>query len=222
MRAGGRLSITGYSCLEMLRAPKYLSLDMDTLSMTEDFDDLEKKVIRIAEIAKKLPDNLQQQGFEFLLSTLMTPKISETAHGATDEKATKKPAPPREFTVPIDVRAFMQQYNVPEENLQKLFYIRDGEIRATYKIRTTKKAKAQIQIAELAALESALQGEKFEFSFENVRVKCKDHKCYDQPNFAKIFRNNSNHFKNLSDEEHVELSPDGKASLAETILELSK
>ena len=44
----------------------------------------------------------------------------------------------------------------------------------------------------------------------------------DKTNFKTNFRNNKALFKGLDDEEHVELSADGKAELAEAILELVK
>jgi hypothetical protein len=124
--------------------------------------------------------------------------------------------------IPIDVRAFLQQQNVPEECLGKLFFMEGTEVRPIYKITTTMKSKAQLQLALLTSLENALKGGKFEFSIETVRQKCIDHLCYDSANFKRYFKNNSKLFKDLSDEEHVELSPEGKVELAETISEIAK
>ncbi len=185
--------------------------------MDEEIEELAKRAVKIAE---KLPDKFQEKGFEVLLNAFLrgTPRSVDAESG----KEATPPAPQKAFLVPIDVRAFLQQYDVPEESLSKLFYIHGNEIRPTYKISSTKKATAQTQIAVLTALESALLAGKFGFSFEAVRERCKEHKCYDAANFAKTFKNRSNLFKSLSDEEHVELSPDGKAELAETIAELSK
>jgi hypothetical protein len=141
-----------------------------------------------------------------------------------EEQPEKKAETANEFVLPIDVRAFLQTYSIPEENIAKLFLIVGNEIRPKYKITTTKKATAQIQVALLAALENALRtaGNKFEFSVEDVRERCQNYKAYDPPNFKKHFKDNENLFKSLSDEGHVELSPDGQTELAEAIVAVAK
>ncbi len=208
--------------LENIGEHGYIWRNFDAFAMTEEMDELEKRMVRIAEIASKLPEKFQQRAFEFLLNSLVSQVPKSPLEAQITEKKDAKIVSPKEFTMPIDVRAFLQQYSVPEESLLKLFYSHGAEIRGTFKIRTTKKATAQLQISELTALQNALLGGKFEFSYGVVREECKEHKCYDTANFAKTFKNNPGFFKSLSDEEHVELSPDGKAALAETILELAK
>jgi len=150
--------------------------------MDEEIEELAKRAVKVAE---KLPEKFQEKGFEvlpnaFLLRELPSPSPPERKEGP--------PAARKEFIVPIDVRAFLQQYNVPEESLTKLFFMHEKEVRPIYKIKTTKKAIAQTQIALLAALESALKGGKFEFGLEDVRQRCKDLGAYDAPNFTSIFR----------------------------------
>jgi hypothetical protein len=94
------------------------------------------------------------------------------------------------------------------------------EIQRIYQLSTTKKAVAQMQVTLLTALENALKpGGKFEFSMEVVKTRCKDdYGAYDLANFKANFKKNAKLFKSLDDEEHVELSTDGKAELAEAIL----
>lgn len=98
------------------------------------------------------------------------------------------------------------------------------EIRPTYKITTTKKSIAQIQIALLTALENAMrkQGNKFEFSKEDVRTRCQNYNVYDQANFTAHFKNNAKLFKNLDNEEKIELSPEGQTELADVITSVAK
>jgi hypothetical protein len=103
-----------------------------------------------------------------------------------------------------------------------LFLTQGNDVRPTYKIQTTKKAQAQIQIALLSALENALRGSKFDFNIENIRQRCKDLRCYDSANFDSIFKRNIALFKGLQDAEHVELSPDGRSELAEAITAIAK
>jgi len=81
-----------------------------------------------------------------------------------------------------------------------------------------------MQIALLTALENALRakGNKFEFAVETVRQRCKNHTVYDRPNFAATFSRHESYFISLGDEEHVELSPEGKTELAEVILTVAK
>jgi hypothetical protein len=192
--------------------------------VTGNLDKLEEAIKKIIVLVEKLPERYREKAFEVLLEAQLVgksveqPMAYETPKPST-EAETRTPA---KFTMPIDVRAFLQQYNVPEEKLQKLFFMQDNEIRPIYSIHTTKRAKAQIQIALLIALENALKGGRFEFNRESVRVKCKELKCLDTANFQAIFKTNSSLFKSLDDPEHVEISPDGKVELAEAILEIAK
>src|SRR6266516_652455 len=178
--------------------------------MEEELEELAKQAAKIAE---KVPEKFQTQCFEILFQSFITSRLPSQppskAEGESKAEANLKPS--AEFVVPIDVRAFLQQNNVPEESLPKLFLMQGNEVRPTYKIQTTKKAKAQIQIAMLTALENALRGSKFDFDIENIRQRCKDLRCYDSPNFDSIFKRNMGLFKGLEDVEHVELSPDGRA-----------
>src|SRR6266571_5385673 len=190
--------------------------------MEEEYEKLAKEAAKIAEtiIAEKVPDKFQEKCFEILFQSFIAGRSPSQAPPEADKAAAKdeaSPKPSAEFVVPIDVRAFLQQNNVPEESLPKLFLMQGTDVRPTYKIKTTKKAKAQIQIALLTALENALRGGKFEFDTENIRQRCKDLRCYDSPNFVSIFKANTALFKSLADVVHVELSPDGRAELAEAI-----
>ncbi len=190
--------------------------------MEEELEELAKQAAKIAE---KVPDKFQEKCFEILFQSFISGRLPPQAPkmGALEEGKEGVPSgPPAEFIVPIDVRAFLQQQSVAEETLPKLFLMQGNDVRPTYKIKTHKKAKAQIQLATLTALESALKGGKFEFSVEGIRQKCKDHRCYDAPNFTATFKKNTALFKSMSDEDHVELSAEGKAELAETITEMAK
>lgn len=189
------------------------------LIMSAKNEGLEKLAKDAAEIASKLPEKFQEKGFEVVLNYLLGGKpilpITE------ETKQTEETAKPK-FVVPIDVRAFLQQFNVAEEKLQKLFLMQGNEVRPIYQVETTKKATAQVQIAALKALESALKGGKFEFSVEGVRQACKEFRAYDGANFNSIFKKNMKLFKDMDDKEHVELSPDGKSELADAITEIAK
>ena len=136
-------------------ALKYLFLIPNPSIMVEELDDLEKQVTKIASIAQKLPEKFQEKGFEILLNALLYGRTPQQVATGGEGKPAALPAAAGKFTIPIDVRAFLQQFNVPEEALSKLFFIHGSEIRPTYKISTTKKAEAQTQIAVLTALESA-------------------------------------------------------------------
>ncbi len=187
-------------------------------------EELENKIKEFVEISEKQPESYRVKCFEVLLTNYLTsgkipPANENNKQIITDQMATEQPT--KKFVIPIDVRAFLQQYNLPEESIQKMFLIEGEEIRPIYSIETTKKADAQTQIALLTALENALKPNgKFEFSIENVRERCNEHKVYDKTNFSTTFKNKKKLFKDMTEEEHVELSPDGKAELAEVILEI--
>ena len=187
--------------------------------MDEDLESLAKEAARIAQT---LPDQFQQKCFEVLLNSFVAGKVPPDKTPAGEDATKKNGGKPSVFVVPLSVRAFMQQYSVPEENLSKLFLMQANDVVPTYKLQTTKKATAQTQIAVLTALENALKGGKFKFGVEDVRKRCDDHRCYDKANFASTFKKRKDLFRSQTDPEHVELSPDGKAELAETITEMAK
>lgn len=183
-----------------------------------DFAELEKTIQDIITLVEKLDEKYRQKCFEVLLDFYLHKEIQPATKPEPTEEA-KKQKDEEQFIIPIDVRAFLQTYGVPEETIGKLFLIEKNETRPVYKITTTKKSEAQIQLALLTALENAVQkqGNKFEFSIEKVREQCQSQKVYDRANFKANFRNNKKLFKSLDDEEHVELSPEGQTELAEVI-----
>lgn len=185
-------------------------------------EDLESKIKEFIEIADKFDERYRQKIFEVLLTSYLrgTQAPEEVSEKVEIVAPTLTLTPTQKFVIPIGVKAVLQQYNVPEEDIEKLFVIEGNEIQPKFKITTTNKSDAQLQVAMLTALENALRpGGKFEFSMETVRTRCKgDYAIYDSANFKKHFKDNAKLFKNLDDEEHVELSPDGKAELADVIL----
>ena len=187
-------------------------------------EELATKLKEFVGIAEELPERYREKCFEVLLRDYLwgLRETSGSESRPTRAEPLDKASVPK-FVVPIGVRALLQQYDISEDLIPKMFVVEGGDIQSAYKLKTTKMAEAQIQLALLTALESALKpGGKFEFAMETVRQRCRDHAVYDQPNFKTIFKNNSRLFKSLKDEDHVELSVDGKAELAETVLAVTK
>lgn len=185
-----------------------------------NFEKLEQDVSKIVKISEKIPEKYQAKCFEILLNQLVSGYQEPS-------QIPKLPSPPVkkqtfDFQIPIEVRAFLRQFSIDEGKIFELFLITGkDEIVPTFKIRTTVISKAQIQIALMVALENTLkQTERFQFSIEEVRQRCQDNKVYDRKNFQNHFNNNKKLFKDLSDKEHVLLSPYGKEKLAEVINEL--
>jgi len=183
-------------------------------------EELESKIKEFIDVAEKFDERYRQKIFEVLLINYLRGTQAPKEDPEKVETPIPPVIPPQKFVIPIGVRAVLQQYNVPEETIQKLFLVEGTEIQRIYKLTTTKKATAQMQVALLTALENGLKPSgKFEFSIEVVKNRCKDdYGAYDPPNFKAVFKKNAKLFKSLDDEEHVELSTDGKAELAEAIL----
>jgi hypothetical protein len=181
-------------------------------------EELEGKIKDLIELAEKFAEPYRQKIFEVLLADYL--RTVQEPEAPPQVELIAPAVVPQKFVIPIGVRAVLQQYNVPEEVIQKLFLVEGTEIQRIYKLSTTKKAVAQMQVTLLTALENALKpGGKFEFSMEVVKTRCKDdYGAYDLANFKANFKKNAKLFKSLDDEEHVELSTDGKAELAEAIL----
>lgn len=189
---------------------------------TEEPDELEQMVTRAAALADKVPEKYREKAFELLLQSFLGSGPPAPAKPEEAKREEGAGAVKREFKMPIELRALFSQYNVPEDSLQKLFEIEGTTVVPKFALKTAKKARAQIQLALMVALENLLKGGKLEFNVETVRIRCKEHRAYDSANFGSYFKRSSGLFKSLDDEEHVELAPDGKQELAQTITELAK
>lgn len=184
-------------------------------------DELSQEIQRILDIVEKLPEEYRLKTYEILLkASVMKTNIGEVTRVKLDETIDVTEIKSEPLIVPIDVKAFFAQNSLSEEVIQKLFLVQGSEIRPIYKLKTTKKATAQIQVACLVALENALNGNKFEFSIKDVRSRVDELKALDKSNFIPIFTRKKDLFTSLDDDEHVPLSPAGKTELADTIEEL--
>jgi hypothetical protein len=146
--------------------------------------------------------------------------IKNDTKGSTKE--TKTEFLKQTLILPIDVKAFLNQYSIDEGVLKKLYFIEGNNVRHIYNLKVDKKAAAEIQHALLISLENALTNGEFRFNIEELRKRCKDLKCFDSANFTAILKKNSSLFKSLDDEEAIFLSTDGKAELADVVEELVK
>ena len=136
----------------------------------------------IVTLSDNVPEKYQQICFELLLRFSLGGKITKTHDSENNIRETQEetPTPPiKDYKVPIDVKAFLNQYTMTEEVLWKLFIIEGEEIRPIYSLKDTQKSKVQIQYALLLALENALINGKFETDIESVRTRCKNEKTYD-------------------------------------------
>lgn len=187
----------------------------------DNLPNLEKYLTEITKLVEKIPESYRIKAFEILLNHVLSgAKLEVKSENVI--KTESKSLEEYSFQIPIEVRAFLRQFTIPEEKINDLFLITgQQEIAPTYKLKTTKAASAQIQLAVLTALENTLKGDgKFEFSIEDIRKRCNDYRCYDIRNFMTNFSNKKQLFKDLTDSEHVMLSPHGKEYLAEVLNEL--
>lgn len=181
-------------------------------------DQLEKIIREIIELINKFPEKYQP----ILLNVLLRDSLEMSRKSIFPETQVVAPDEISEFIIPIDVRAFLIQYDLSEKIIHQLYLIEKNQITQLWRLKTTKKSLAQIQIALLNAFENALQIGKFEFSYEEVRNRCKEEMVYDSINYSTIFRTYSDYFKSFDDKEHIALSPDGKEALANAMLELAR
>ncbi|HSV50261.1 MAG TPA: hypothetical protein VLH35_08080, partial [Candidatus Acidoferrales bacterium] len=123
-----------------------------------------------------------------------------------------------------ETKIFLEQNNITEQVLSKLFVKEKGEIHPIYKITEPKRPKAQIQMALLTAFEGALKGTTgtFEFSVSTVRQRCMNIKMYDGRDFFINFMDSAGLFGSLNNYEVIKLSDNGKAELAKIVAVLSE
>jgi hypothetical protein len=107
--------------------------------------------------------------------------------------------------------------------LNNLFYKQNEVIEPLYEdVKTTRMAEAQIRVALLIAMKTAIPSGEFEAPVDVIRAECRDRKSYDQANFAANFKNNESLFdgKYGKDTTSLRLSEDGRKELAQLIKEL--
>ncbi|CAI9831678.1 hypothetical protein IBTHAUMO2_360001 [Nitrosopumilaceae archaeon] len=188
--------------------------DQDRPSGTTRLEAQVREAVRLAQI---VPEEYRAMALELLLKLLCS----------TDSSVYNVPAYVGEsidnrYNLPVSVASFMARFNIPESNINHYFSITGpDEIAPKYVIKNRSAARSQIQIACMKALERALDDGLFEFSYEDVRVACKEHDCFDDNNFHGNFKRKYKLFKSLDDKEHVVLSPLGKEYLADLLDELS-
>lgn len=186
---------------------------------------LKVPIQEIINLSNGIEERYREKCFEVLLNYYLYSNGSFKFTSVTPQKEEEKvTSSANENELPLDIQAFLQQNEIPNNVVAKLFLRKKNDVRAIYKIKESKKATAQMQIALLTAFENALVNPEkaFEFSIEAIRKRCNEHNIYDSANFSKTFRTNANLFKDLDDEEHVKLTPDGKTELAEALLAVAK
>ncbi len=202
--------------------------------------DIKDKILEIASIAKKCPENLQEKCFEVLLKDFLEkqsrfigkakPPPSGEGSEPGDEEDLKKVVEPQQGDIPekdlhLKARKFLKSNSLTIDHINQVFYKEGDEIRPLYDdLKTTKASESQIRIALLHALKNALSSGEFEFNGEEVRSECQIRKCYDPPNFTAAFKNYKDRFENFEKYQKkspvIRLGVQGKSTLAEIIRDL--
>jgi hypothetical protein len=179
----------------------------------------EEELKKIVDLVNVVPQEYRLKCFELLLRHALRGEatIPPLTFVPTPPSSPATVTPQKPFVLAIDVKAFLSQYGLDESLLWKYFHAEGNEVRPIYKLKTHKKAKAQIEHALMMALESALVTGQFQVELEALRTRCNEQKCYDVPNFMKNLKGNSRLFKSVAGEQPLSLSPDGKSELAELL-----
>ena len=202
---------------------------------------LKQKIVEFVALTKDCPENLQEKCFELLLADYLQqlrPKAPSEAEVAKqpkftsdeDKKEGESQKTPQQSDIAetdlhVKARQFLKKSGLTIEHINQLFYKEEGNFLPLYDdLKTTKAAESQIRVALLHALLSGMHTGDFEFNGESVRNEVQIRKCFDQPNFATIFKKNSELFEGFSNYSKtsptIRLGAGGKARLAEVIKEL--
>lgn len=176
---------------------------------------LEERIKEAVSLAKTAPPEYREKTFEILLKILCSPNTYVKPlldSGDADD----------EYKLPTHVEAFVKQFDISESNIKDHFVINGSDdIVKKYTIENNTMSRSQIEIACMLALENALHGAKFEFSFEEAKTACEENHCFDKYHFMKNFKNRRNMFKSLDMKENIELTSDGKKYLKDLLIKLS-
>lgn len=167
---------------------------------------------QIVTLANSVPEAFRQKAFELLLAHEL-----QQGNNHHQEPPATAPLPPiwaENASLPIDVKALFNQYHLDLGLLPRLFHIEGGDVRPIYKLNENTKVKAELNHALLMALENAIRTGQFQVEVEALRNRCQEQKCYDMANFMRHLRKNSRLFKNISNDQPLILSTEGKAQLS--------
>lgn len=203
------------------------------------YEELKAEIKQIIEITKECPAELQQRCFEILLDNYLqkfkpaksVQKVTVQNEDTVDEiavennEASASSSDITESDFHVKVRKFFQLNNINVTDLNRIYYKENGQLLPYYEsMHSTKMSECQIRLTLLTAFEAGFASGDFVVNGEVVRKRCQELKCYDAPNFATIYKNNSIIFDNWTDKydkntEYV-LSVEGKKQLAQTLIKI--
>jgi len=183
----------------------------------------QKQLKEILELVETVPEKFQVKFFEIILNSTLnkSPQVSDSETIPVKKVDDKQPIKKTKFVLPIDVKAFLGQYDISEELIWKCFFIENEEIRSIYKLKTTKKKDVQKQHTLMMCLENAIINGQFEVNIEALRENLKELKDYDSVNFSTNIKSFAKLFKEVNKVKNLSLSPDGKSELADLLEILS-
>lgn len=193
----------------------------NTTPEPNQFEKYRKPIQNIITFTDTIDGEYREKCFEVLLNHYLSGgELTEKNGGSTEAP---KDAVFTFENLSSETKVFLEQNNITLQTLEKLFTKEKGEIHPIYKITEPRRAKAQIQIALLTALENALKGASgsFEFSVNTVRQRCMDIKMYDGRDYYINFMDSAGLFGNLN-YEVIKLSATGKTELACIVTAFSK
>lgn len=180
-----------------------------------------EELAELIELSRCVPEEFQLECFAALLSHTLDLKAHvgrEVEEGSLVRKEIGAIAPRQPgFVLPIDVKAFLTQYDLDTDSLWRVFLADAGQVRPLYQLEATKKVDAQIQHALMMALENALQTGEFKVGVEALRTRCQERKSYDPKNYLRNFRTRAELFRAVEGVEELVLSPVGKSELADLL-----
>ena len=184
------------------------------------YEKYRKPIQDIINFTDTIDGEYREKCFEILLNHYLTPDAP--TNNASNTEAPRRDALNLE-DMSSETKVFLGQNNITADMINRIFVKEKGEVHPTYKLTETRRAKAQIQIALLTALENALRGPSgiFEFSVNAVRQRCIDIKMYDGRDFYINFMDAAGLFGSLN-YETIKLSATGKTELAAIVVALSK
>ena len=197
---------------------------METIAETppqvNENEKFRKPIQDIINLTNTIDEKYREKCFEVLLNYYLLNNAGMKSRSSVEEH--KNDARGIQ-DLPSDLKAFLEQNNVSEEILDKLFLREKGEVRPKYKITEKRKAAAQIQIALLTAFENAMvtPNAAFEFPLNTVRQRCMENNVYDGGDFFVNFVNAAGLFQSLN-YDVVKLTPVGKTELAKIMAVISK
>lgn len=182
-----------------------------------DLDEISAQIEKIVQYVESVPEAYRERTFDFLIRLLEREQLGVSLEGVPGETTIEG------FALPRQMSAFLKQFEIPVEAVQKMFIVDEEGVLLTHKFSAEDKNRPDIhlELACLLAAENAMKEGKFRFMEEDLKNRITELGLYDTKDFKKNLRARDEYFINV-DADPIRLSSKGLSKLSTLFPEMGE